>query len=380
MYNRLVKFQKALKKQNLDGFIVTNPVNIFYLTGFKGISPAEREGILVFSPKATLITAKLYQAEALKLRSPKLKIKIADERNKILDAISKVLKGKTKVGLPADLSTKDLSSVEALAKVGFEEQDLKYLEFKEFKKTLKNTRLVPCKNLVEDLRIIKSPEEIKSIEKAQLISQKAFQYLLKTIKIGSTEAEIADKLSKIIKDLGGQGLAFESIIAAGTNSALPHYKTGNRKIKNGQVLLFDFGAKYQHYCADLSRTVFVGKVNTQKHKVFQLVQKAQKKAIDSISQGIKTADVYQAAYKVFKDSKVNQYFLHGLGHGVGLEIHEAPRLKPNNDAKLLENMVFSVEPGLYFPAWGGVRIEDLVVIKNGRAKVLGKLQEEIIVI
>ena len=364
MQNRIRDLAQKLKEKSLGGFIVTSPVNIFYLTGFRGISPTERESILIFNPKATLITAKLYQAEASKLASKDLKIAIADERNRMSSLVAKILKGaKT---------------------VGFEEGDLKFSEYRHYKKLLKGAKFVPVKNLVEKLRIVKSADEVKKIEMAQKISQKAFAQIIKTLKVGQTESEISERLAKIIKDLGGQGLAFESIVAAGKNASLPHHKTGKTKVKKGQVLLFDFGTKYQNYCADLSRTVLVGKVADDIKNIYSLVQKAQREAIKKITHGIKSRKPHEHAVNIFKKENLHDYFLHSLGHGIGLEVHEAPHLRPKHkdqkskDEILKDGMVFSVEPGLYFPAWGGVRIEDLVTIKDGKAKVLGKLSDGII--
>ncbi|OGD88431.1 hypothetical protein A2693_00415 [Candidatus Curtissbacteria bacterium RIFCSPHIGHO2_01_FULL_40_12] len=363
---RLKTFALKLKEYKLDGFIITNPVNIFYLCDFRGVSPTEREAILIFAAGPTLVTARLYQNEAQLLASGDLKVKIIDERNQIFEYIKKIFR----VGLPT----------EALAKVGFEEQNLTVAELSELKKTLPKAKFVPTKNLVEDLRVIKSDDEISRIEKAQIISQKAFGQLLKTLKTGQTETEIADRLAKIIKDLGGQGLAFESIVATGPNSAKPHHVTGHRRLTMNDTLLIDFGAKYQNYSADIARTIFIGKPKTEQENIYRLVKKAQKETIKSITHGIKASDAYYKAHTVFKNQKVHNYFLHGLGHGIGLEVHERPYLRSTINDQLLEGMIFSVEPGLYFPSWGGVRIEDLVTIKNGKAKVLGKLSEEIIVI
>src|SRR3989338_6695068 len=361
MISKIVTFQKILKENNRDGFLVTNPTNIFYLTGFKGVLPAERESILVFGPTPTLITAKLYQNEARNLKSSGLRVRIVNERDQIFELTKKILR--------------------KCQKVGFEEEDLKFAEFKEFKKTLVGAKLIPCKNLIENLRIIKTTVEVKRIEKAQIISQKAFNELIKTIKVGQTEAEIAEKLTKIIKSLSADGLAFESIVAAGRNAGLPHYVTSKQKIKKGQVLLFDFGAKYKDYCADLSRTIFIGKTSDRQRNIYHHVLNAQKRAIEKITSGIKVSDVYDAANDYFKKHNLDEYFLHGLGHGIGLDVHETPHLRSGlpttNDQLLTNGMVFSVEPWFYFP-WGGIRIEDLIVIKNGRAKVLGKLIDEII--
>lgn len=355
MGNNLLSFLGIIEEKGLDGFIVTSPVNIFYLTGFKGVSPIERESILIFNPQATLITAKLYQQEAKSLASRNLSVKIFTERNQIIKTCQDLLK-KAK-------------------RIGFEEENLTYAEFEKWKKALPHAKLVPQKDLVEAIRIVKSDDELKKIAKAQAISQKSFEALVKTIQPGQKEAEIAEKLMKIIENLGGQGLAFEPIVASGTNAALPHYVTGKKKIKKGEVLLLDFGAKYQDYCADLSRTIFIGRAKSDHLNIYDHVQKAQKQALLKVISGVKASEPYHTANEHFKKHKLDKYFIHGLGHGIGLEVHERPYLRPTIDEELGEKMVFSVEPGLYFPQWGGVRIEDLVVIKNGKAKVLGELAE-----
>lgn len=377
--NQLENFQKIFKNKNLTGFIVTNPVNIFYLTGFKGVSPLERESILVFNPRPTLITAKLYQQEARlaqsrlakRLASKNLKIKIVQGRNEMFKTAQKLLKD----GLPTEALRSESSGSKTLAKVGFEEENLTYAEFKQWKKALSHAKFIPQKDQVETIRIAKTDEELKKIAKAQAISQKSFEILVKTIKSGQKEAEIAEKLTRIIKNLGGQGHAFEPIVASGANAALPHYVTGKRKIKKGEVLLLDFGAKYQEYCADLSRTIFIGRAKNAHLNIYDHVQKAQKQALLKIISGVKASEPYHTVNEHFKKHKLDKYFIHGLGHGIGLEVHERPYLRPTIDEELGEKMVFSVEPGLYFPQWGGVRIEDLVVIKDGKAKVLGKLAE-----
>lgn len=358
MNDNLSLLQNILKKENLDSLVVTNPINIFYLTGFIGLSPTEREAILIVKKgKGALITARLYEKEALKLKSPFLDIKIAAERNEYESFIKESLK----IGLPA----------EALAKVGFEPNDLKFAEYKKFKKLALPNKFIPTKNIVENLRIIKSVEEINKIQKAQIISQRAFEILINTIRIGQTELEISEKLTSIIKSLGANYLAFESIVASGPNSALPHYKTSKRKIKKGEVLLLDFGAKYQDYCADLSRTIFIGQTNNQQRKIYDLVFSAQQKAIAKIKENKKAKSIHQIVENIFEKENVKDNFIHSLGHGIGLEVHEKPSISRKSKDTLKNGMVFSIEPGLYFP-WGGVRIEDLVTIKNGKAQILGK--------
>lgn len=360
MEERIKKFKKALRQKGLFGFIITNPFNIFYLSGFKGVSPTEREAILIAtSKKFTLITARLYQQEALILKSKSLDVKIANERNEINEFINDTF-----------------SSIRGLTpKVGVEEHDLKISEYKEYKKILKGKRLIPVKHIVEDIRIVKSDDEIKNIEKAQKISLTSFKELVKSIKVGQSEVEIAERLSKIFKKMGGHGLAFESIIASGKNSAKPHHITGARRLVKNDTLLLDFGAKYKNYCADLTRTIFIGKARDEHKNIYNQVFAAQNKAIDNLENGIKASKTHSYVHNHFKENNFEQNFLHSLGHGIGLEVHERPSLSKKSKDILNESMVFSVEPGLYFPNWGGVRIEDLVVIKNGKAKILGKKSE-----
>lgn len=354
--NKLKEFKQILKDNNLDGFIVTNPTNIFYLTAFCGMSQTEREVYLVFCPNPTLIAPRLYQKEALKLRSRSLKIVIAKERNGLL-------------GKSTDLLKK-------CKRIGFEENDLRYGEYEKISNNIK----LPLPDLIESMRMIKDKNEIAKIEKAQQITQKAFFAVIKTIKAGQTETEIANKLETIIKSHGAEGLAFPSIVASGPNSGIPHHLTGNKRLAIHDSLIMDFGAKFQNYCADFSRTIFIGKATGEQKNIYMHVQTAQEKALKIVQHG-QPHEAYHAANNHFKSLKLEKYFLHGLGHGIGLEVHEKPYLRaklPTTHDQLLTNgMVFSVEPGLYFP-WGGVRIEDLVALDGGKTKVLGKLSKGII--
>lgn len=367
MANRLTEFTKLTTQHKLDGFITTNPVNIFYLTGFRGISPAEREGLLITSPHgSTLITARLYQNEARRLSKayPGMKIKIVDERHQIFTAIKNFF--------------------QKAKRVGFEQFDLTFGEYQEFKKQI-TAKLMPIKDLVESMRAVKTVSEIANIEQAQIISGKAFVQLAKTLHAGQTEEEIASRLAQVIKNLGGQGLAFESIVASGPHSGSPHHVTSQKPIKKDDILLLDFGAKYNNYCADMTRTIFIGKAPDRFRNVYRYVEKAQKAAIDKLKHGLKSSSAYHAANNIFKNLKVEKHFTHSLGHGIGLAVHEKPHLRPLSQKKqvnqkeeiLTVGMVFSVEPGLYFP-WGGIRIEDLVVIQNNYTKILGELSKDLI--
>lgn len=384
--------RKLVLPSNIDALIITNPYNILYLSGFKGISETEREAVLIVTgkeglegledkegiarksskssqssvpsqPSLTLITARLYQAEANKLKSAQLDVKIASERDQTQQFIFETLEG--------------------CQKIGFEKNNLTVAEHEKYQNLLPGRDLMATENIVENQRMIKTADEIKAIEKAQVISQKALDSLLPTIAVGQTELEIAERLESIMRSLGSQGLAFGTIVASGPNSGIPHHATSDRRLTIHDTLLFDFGAKYQNYCADLSRTVFVGKPSDEQVNIYNHVAQAQKAALAKITHGVKSHEPFHAANDIFKEKALEPYFLHGLGHGIGLEVHEAPYLRnqrlETRDQELTNGMVFSVEPGLYFD-WGGVRIEDLVVVENGKARALGKMQEEIIVV
>lgn len=348
---REINLKELLKGNKIDALLVTNPVNIYYLTGFKGISPTEREALLILrKPKNILITAKLYQSEAKKAESDNLEVKIAGERNEYEQFIT--------------------DSLKKMKTLGFESHDLKFAEYKKFKKFKKGLKLKPTKKIIENLRQMKTKEEIQYITKAQLLTQKCFEELLKTIKLNQTEFEIAQKLKQIIHSQTKEPLAFDPIVASGPNSALPHYVVGKRKIKKGDTLLFDFGARYKNYCADFSRTIFVGKSSSNQQKTYNLVLSSQQNAFKKIKNGVKAKKVFEAAQEIFIKDRVEDFFIHSLGHGIGLEVHEGPSLSKKSKDKLQTNMVFSVEPGLYFN-WGGIRIEDLVTINEKGSKLLG---------
>lgn len=352
MQNKINLAIGKLISEKINGLLVTNPVNIFYLTGFKGVSPQEREAMLVIrKPKSVLITARLYGQEAKKLKSANLDVKIAAERNEYEDFIQEAFKN--------------------LKTLGFESTNLTHFEFKKYQKLAIGAKFKPTKKLIENLREIKTKEEIVNITKAQLITQKAFEQILKTIKVGQTESEIAEKLRSIIISSGAQGLAFDTIIASGPNSALPHHQTKNRRLAMGDTLLFDFGAKYNNYCADFSRTVFIGRANSVQQNTYEHVASAQQLAIKQIKTGQPARNIFNTSRNYFKKLGLEDNFIHSLGHGIGLEVHEKPSLSKKSKDKLKNGMVFSVEPGLYFN-WGGVRIEDLVYIENNSVKLIGR--------
>jgi len=359
MNKGLKKIQKILEKKNLNAFLISNFENIVYLSGLQILSPREREAWLIISQKkGFLITDGRYIEPARKLKTGFKTIELGIKQSVNKDIFPKILK---------QLKAKNL---------GFEQNDLKFSEYNDLKKVLK-IKLIPTENFIEDLRIIKQEQEIKNIQKACQIADSAFKQLLKEIKIGNTEKEIALRLEVLMRKKGADGIAFESIIASGKGSAVPHYHTSDKKIKKGEILLCDFGAKYKNYLSDMTRIVFLGKASQNQKKIYNAVLKAQEKALKQIRPGITGEQADKIARDEIKNSGFPEYS-HSLGHGVGLEIHESPRLGPKRENILKKNMIFSVEPGIYIPGFGGIRIEDLVVLLDSGPKRLTRFPKSLL--
>ena len=228
------------------------------------------------------------------------------------------------------------------------------------------------------MRQIKNKEEIKLIKKAAQITDKTFAELLKLIKPEVTELFLKRKVLEIMQDLGAQGCSFDPIVAGGKNSADPHYEGSNKKIKTGEMVVIDIGARYKNYDADMTRMVFVGKAPQKYINMYNIVLEAQEKALRDCQIGASPKIAFDNCVENFKKHGEDRYFTHGLGHGVGIDIHELPNLSPAGTGTFENGMVFTVEPGLYHVGWGGIRIEDLCVIQNGKCAIISKTPKKLI--
>lgn len=354
---RIKKVQDKLKEKNIGAFLISNPSNIFYLGGFNGIFANEREFLLVVSINDfKVITSGIYQQE-VKRKIPKEDFVITKERSGLFGEAIKTLK--------------------KYQKIGFEKEDLKYNEYDFLKKNLKGKKIIPISMLVEDFRKIKDKGEIKIIKKAAEITDRTFEKILKIIKPGLTEKFIQRKIIEIMEKLGGEGLSFEPIVASGKGSAEPHYLASNKKIKSGEILLIDMGAKYKGYCSDFTRTVFIGKASQRFKKLYSIVLEVQEERIKNAKVGYSVKKLYQDSVLNFKKYKEDKYFVHGLGHGIGIDEHEFPGIGINGEGKFENGMVFTIEPGLYHKNFGGIRIEDLCLM-NENCEVLSKFPKKLI--
>jgi Xaa-Pro aminopeptidase len=358
---RIKRLISCLNRKNLDNYIVLKDENIFYLTGFYG---KDSNSIFIISAeKSYLLVNFIYLEEAKKaITDPKIEI-ILYKKNRFKKLVE-ILKG--------------LNSGSA----GIEAAQVDHVSYVKLENMLRKTgnKLTYKHGLVEDLRIVKDGSEIKDIKKACKITDNIFQNFL-----GSTsgdmsklnELEIAIELEKMLIQKGGNGRSFDFVIASGPGSSMPHYISSHKKLKNG-ILLMDFGTVYKNYCSDITRTVFIGNgsPNDKLIKIYDIVLKAQQKAIEACKEGLTCGELDNKARKYINDMGYGEEFGHGLGHGVGLEVHEGPTVTKNNKTILKENMVITIEPGIYIPGLGGIRIEDMLVVKKNGCENLYNSKKE----
>lgn len=362
---RLKKLKEVLLKEKLGGLLVSSPENIAYFCGFWGLSPEQHESFLLVTSKNSYLLTDGRYIEAVKQLNTGFKPILTTPNESAFQIIAK-LTLKLKIG-----------------RLGFEKVNLTVAEFFNLKKNVKSKKLVPTHNLVEGLRAIKEKREILFIQKAVKLADQTFNYILKKIKPGVSETEIAWEIEKFVRERGAQ-LAFPPIVASGQNSAIPHHRTSDKRLKTKDIILLDFGAKIDNYCSDLTRVIFLGKATDEQKKVYQVVLEAQKRALEflnhesSIINNRLKASAIDRVARDYITSHGYPTIPHSVGHGIGLSCHELPRLGIKSADTLKPRMVHSVEPGIYIPGKFGVRIEDLVLITSSGPKILTQSPKEII--
>jgi len=354
---RLKKLQQEIKAQSLGGVLISKVANIIYLTDYSGFSSEEREAFLLITPKKQFVFTDGRYTEAVKKLISGFELVEISGKNKfrqLLEGFIKKLK---------------------IARLGIEENDLKVSEFKMLKKII-NT---PRDFKFHEHRSIKTAEEIQLIQHACDIGDSTFKFILTRIKKGISEKELGYLLDNFIREQGFEP-AFKTIVAFGENSAVPHHQTGERKLKKGDFVLLDFGVSFKNYCSDMTRTLVFGKASSKQKKIHQTVKQAQQKAFEYLKQNFKKVKGNELD-KIARVHILDQGFPsipHSLGHGIGIEVHEHPYLSMNSKEILKAGMVFSIEPGIYLPGFGGVRIEDLFVIGENEVKQLTASQKDLI--
>jgi len=352
--NRLQKLRQLLTEKELDAILISQPENRFYLSGFDGSS-----GFLLISQQSKVLATDFRYIEQAKRQAPDYEIfKIS---NNMADWFLKLIAGLNLKGLGVEARHITFALYQQLVDI--------------VSKAQAQLKLVPTDRLIESLRAIKEPEEIELITKAVEISDSAFEYIENIIHTGMSEKEVAWEIEKFMRQRGSETIPFDIIVASGPNSALPHAKPSLRAITSGEPIIIDIGARVSSYSSDLSRTMCLGTPDDTFNKVYDIVLGAQLAAIATIKPDMTGAQVDSLARTVIEQAGYGEAFGHALGHGVGLTPHEQPRLGPNSPEHLVDGMTFTIEPGIYLSSWGGVRIEDIVVMENGKVRVISKAKK-----
>lgn len=354
MEKRLAKLRERLAANNLDAAFLYSKENRRYISGFTGSTGY----VVVTAKKAYFITDFRYKDQA-------------QEQCKGFEVI---IHGSS--ALMSEIKKAVLDN--GVKRIGIEDNFMTVAMYESLKCNLEGVEIAPLKDMMEVIRMIKDADEVANIEKAANIADIAFNHILGFIKPGVTEKEVALELEYAMKKNGATDCSFESIVASGVRSSLPHGVFTEKVINNGEFLTLDFGCVYNGYCSDMTRTVFVGKADEKQKEIYNTVLEAQERALEQIKPGLLGKDVDKVARDIITAAGYGENFGHGLGHGVGLAVHEEPRVSPLGERILEAGMIITDEPGIYISEYGGVRIEDLVLVTEDGYRTLSKSPKHLI--
>ena len=336
------KISDIMRQYAVDGLLISNACNMRYLSGFTGGT-----GYLFMTEGRKVVITDFRYVSQAEMESSEYEVFEIDVSYE--EAINLLIKE------------------EKIETLGFEGNDILLKSYEKLRDNLELKRLVAVRDEISLLRAIKEPWELERIAQAEKIGDYAFDKVLGLIKPGMTELEVAALIEYNLKSNGAENLSFDTIVASGANSALPHAVPTNKRIEMGDFVTMDFGCVYQGYCSDMTRTIVVGKASLEQKQIYQLVLDAQMAALDFIKAGYTGCEIDNVARKMIYDAGYEGCFGHGLGHSVGLNVHENPRLSPSEQRVIEANMVVTIEPGIYVKDFGGVRIEDLVCVTEAGA-------------
>jgi Xaa-Pro aminopeptidase len=349
--NRISRIRSKLAHLEIEAFLFFDMKNIRYLTGFSG-----SEGtLLVGKNKFLLMVDGRYVTQA---KGEVKKANIVEYNDKMEGIVREVTESGSQ-------------------KVGFESGAISFDSYLSLRDKLEKVELRPISKEISSIRAVKDENEIESIQKAVEISSQALISTLDLVKPGTRERDIALELEYRMRGEGAEKVSFETIVASGENTALPHATAGYRKFKHGDFIVIDYGAVYDGYNSDETCTFIIGSVTDRQKEIYGIVKDAHDKAVDSVRAGVSCKEVDRIARSHIEDAGLGRYFSHGTGHGVGLDVHEAPRLFTKAEGYLEEGMVITIEPGVYIPDQWGVRIEDMVLVKEDGCEVLTKIPKDL---
>lgn len=354
----ITKCLEIIKNLNADSLLLCNEANMHYICGF---SPSEGM-ILIFSDGSAYHLVDSRYTEIALENSKETGLTVIEISGKFYNHISELIEKHN------------------AHSVAFENETISYAGYKSLKDALPNIELIEINDMLMRERNRKELEEIEYMKKANAIAEKSFIELLNYVEAGKTEKELTAQFEYIMAKNGSDGLSFDTILLTGSHTSMPHGVPSEKKIENGDFVLFDFGATYKGYHSDMTRTIAVKSATDEMREMYDLVLKAQLAGIKALEAGVKCADVYKAAYDVLNEKKMAQYFRHGLGHGVGLEIHEGFNASPRSTDTYEVGNVTSIEPGIYIPDKFGIRIEDVCYLSPRGRENLSKITKELIIL
>lgn len=352
---RLTRLRARLGEAGLPALLVTAPANRRYLSGFKGSS-----GFLLVTPDRQVLVTDFRYEEASAAEAPAFERLIYRKEQELKEALQRLVREA------------------GVSRLGFEAAHLTVVRHRWFAETLPGVALAPSERVVEGLRLVKDAGEIARARRAMALAEEAFARLLPEVRPGRSERELALELEFTMRRLGADGPSFECIVASGPRSSLPHGAPTDRRLERGDLVLFDFGAVFEGYCSDTTRTVVLGPPDPRQEEVHGLVLAAHRAAAAAVRAGVTAGEVDRAARSVIEAAGYGERFGHGTGHGLGLEVHEEPRLGPEREETLAAGMLVTIEPGIYLPGWGGVRIEDTVLVTEDGCESLNTTPKDLL--
>lgn len=355
---RVRAVRSRFDEQGPEAFVITDPTNVAYLTGFEGVFDGEDAHALVITPEDVVLYTDTRYGEA------------ASRAAEGTPVLVQVVRQDLYITLCRDLAEHGISSIGL-------ESSVPHGRFRFISREFAGN-VVVLDQLVEEVRQVKEPEELARIERAQALADAAIERAMELIRAGVTESVVALELEFWMRREGSDGVPFAPIVASGPNAALPHARVTDRRIERGDPVVIDLGARIGGYCSDVTRTVFVGPASERLKEVYEVVLAANRAGIESVRAGISGAAIDAAARGVIEQAGFGDLFGHGVGHGVGLEVHELPSISPRGAKSVRERSCLTIEPGVYVPGVGGVRIEDLVVVGPDGAQVLSRSTKDLV--
>ncbi|NDI33250.1 M24 family metallopeptidase [Chengkuizengella sediminis] len=353
---KIKQLRTKMSKLDIDGFLITNPQNRFYFTGFTGTA-----GIALITETDAIFLTDYRYVEQARVQTKNFKVIKYQDRNSLF------------IEVPEVINKLDIK------KLGFEQEDMTYGVFSKYNEAI-HAEMIPTSGIIETFRTIKTSKEVDLLKSSAKIADSAFEHILGFIRPGVTEHEISNELENRMRQLGASGSSFDIIIASGLRGAMPHGVATDKLIEKGEMITLDFGAIYKGYISDITRTISVGTPTEEMRNMYNIVLEAQVRSVEAMRPGIHGKDIDANSRDYINEKGYGHYCGNSAGHGIGLNLWEEPFLSPKSTLTLQAGMVATLEPGIYIPGVGGVRIEDDVVITEDGHEVLTKSSKELIIL